>query len=111
MGRGSPDFIESQIVKGWKGPYRSSHSHTPAMGRDPFHQTRLLRAPSNLTLSTAREGTATASLGNLGQGPTTLRVKNLFPQSNLNLLSFSFKPLSLALSLQTLVKSPSPAFL
>jgi len=50
------------------------------MSRDIFHQTRVLRAPSNLALSTAREGAATASLGNLGQSLTTLRVKNfLYP--------------------------------
>ena len=48
------------------------------MGRDPFHQSRLLQAPSNLTLNPAREGAATASLGNLGQGLTTLIVKNFF---------------------------------
>jgi len=29
------------------------------MSRDIFHQTRLLRAPSNLTLNTAREGAST----------------------------------------------------
>jgi len=51
---------------------------TPAMGRDTFHQTRVLKAPSNPALNTAREGVATASLGNLGQGLTTLRVKNFF---------------------------------
>jgi len=33
------------------------------MGRDPFPQPRVLRAPSNLALSPAREGAATASLG------------------------------------------------
>jgi len=38
------------------------------MSRDIFHQARLLRAPSSLALSPAREGAATASLGNLGQG-------------------------------------------
>jgi len=42
------------------------------MGRDPFHHPRVLRAPSNLALNPAREGAATASLGNLGQGLTTL---------------------------------------
>jgi len=47
------------------------------MGRDPFHQSRLLKAPSNPALNTAREGAATASVGNLGQGLSTLRVKNL----------------------------------
>ena len=49
------------------------------MGRDPFHQTSLLKAPSNLALNTAREGAATASLGNLGQGLTTLRMKKSLP--------------------------------
>jgi len=39
-------------------------------------------------LDTAREGAATASLGNLGQGLTTLMVKNFFPISHLNLPSF-----------------------
>jgi len=46
--------------------------------RDPFPQPRVLRAPSNLALNPAREGAATASLGNLGQGLTTLSVKNFF---------------------------------
>jgi len=55
------------------------------MGRDPFHQTRVLRAPSNLASNTAREGAATASLGNLCQCFTTLMVKNFFLISNLNL--------------------------
>jgi len=45
------------------------------MGRDPFHLPRVLPAPSNLALNPAREGAATASLGSLGQGLTTLRVK------------------------------------
>jgi len=57
------------------------------MGRDLFHQPRAVRAPSNLALNTAREGTATASLGNLGQGLTTLMVKNFFLISNLNFTS------------------------
>jgi len=48
----------------------------PAVGRDPFHQPRLLRAPSNLALNPAGEGAATASLGSLGQGLTTLTGKN-----------------------------------
>jgi len=81
------------------------------MSRDTFHQTRLLRAPSSLTLNTAREGAATASLGNLGQGLTTLMVKNFFLISHLNVPSFSLQPFPLVLSLHTLVKSPSPSFL
>jgi len=81
------------------------------LGRDIFHQTRLLKAPSNLALNIAREGAATASLGNLGQGLTTLMVKNFFLTSNINLPSFSLKLSPLVLSLYALVKSPSPAFL
>jgi len=48
------------------------------MGRDIFHQTKVLRAPSSLALNTAREGAATASLGSLGQGLTSLMGKNFF---------------------------------
>jgi len=81
------------------------------MGRDTFHQTRLLRASSSLALNTAREGAATVSLGNLFQCLATLTEKNFFLISNLNLPSFSLKPLPLVLSLLALVKSPSPAFL
>jgi len=55
------------------------------MGRDPFHQPRELRAPSNLALNTAREGAARASLGNLCQGLTTFIGKSFFLRSNLNL--------------------------
>ena len=83
----------------------------PALSRDVFHQTRLLRAPSNLALNTAREGAATASLGNLFQCFTTLMLKNFFQTSNLNLPSFSLQPFPLVLSLHTLVISPSPSFL
>jgi len=78
------------------------------MSRDILHQPRLLRAAS---LSTAREGAATASLGNLGQCLTTLMGKNFFLISHLNLPSFSLEPFPLVLSLHTLVKSPSPSFL
>jgi len=48
------------------------------MSRDIFHWTRVLRASSNLALSTAREGAATAPLGSVGQGLTTLRGKKFF---------------------------------
>jgi len=98
--------IESQNGLGWKGPYRSSSSSPPAMSRDTFHYTRLLRAPSSLALNIAGEGTATASLGNLCQCPVTLTVKNFFLLSTLNLPSFSLKPLPLVLSLHALVKVP-----
>jgi len=71
----------------------------------------LLTAPSNLALNPAREGTATASLGNLGQGLTTLMGKNFILISHLNLPSFSLELFPLVLPLHTLVKSPSPSFL
>jgi len=70
----------------------------PAMSRDIFHQPRVLRAPSNLALNTAREGAATASLDSLGQCLTTLMVKNFFLTSDLNLPSFSLEPFPLVLS-------------
>jgi len=97
----------------WVGrdPYRPSNPTPPVVGRDTFHQTRSLRAPSNLALNTAREGAATASLSNLGQGLTTLIVKKFFLVSNLNLPSFSLKPLPVVLARQALVKSHPPAFL
>jgi len=62
-------------------------------------------------LNPAREGAATASLGSLGQGLTTLMGKNFFLISNLTLPSISSQPFPLVLSLHTLVKSPSPSFL
>jgi len=40
-------------VLGWKGNDRSPSSTPPATGRDTFHQTRLLKALSNLALNTA----------------------------------------------------------
>jgi len=77
------------------------------MGRDIFHQTKVLQAPSNPALDTAREGAATASLGNLGQGLTTLMGKNFFLISTLNLPSFSLKLLPLVLSVPQLRGSPA----
>ena len=61
------------------------------MGRDIFHQPGLLRAPSNLALNTAREGAATASLGNLCWCFITLMVKNFLQISAL--LVYSHSPL------------------
>jgi len=59
------------------------------MGLDTFHYTRLPKAPSSLAFNTSREAAPTASLGNLCQCLTTLRVKSSFLISELNLLSFS----------------------
>jgi len=48
------------------------------MGRDIFHQIRVLRALSNLAWNGSTDGASPTSLGNLRQGLTTLRVKNFF---------------------------------
>ncbi|XP_071594637.1 ubiquitin carboxyl-terminal hydrolase CYLD-like isoform X2 [Heliangelus exortis] len=73
----------------------------------PLIQPRLLKASSNLVLNTSRA--ATTSLGNLLQSLTTLILKN-FLRSSLNLFSFSLNPFPFVLLLNTLMKSPSPAF-
>jgi len=96
---------------GLEGTIRSSGSNSPAKSRGIFQETRLLRAPSNLALNTAREGAATTPLGSLCQCFTTLMVKNFILISNLNLPPISLEPFPLVLSLHTLVKSPSPSFL
>lgn len=71
---------------------------------DIFQYIRLLRAQSNLTLNTCRDGASPASsLGNLFQYLTTLIITSVFLISSLNLLSLSLKPLPLFLSLQALV--------
>jgi len=59
-------------------------------------------------LEPCRGGAATASLGSLGQGLTTLMGKNFFLTSDLNLPSFSLQLFPLVLSLHVLVKSPCP---
>ncbi|KAK4827897.1 hypothetical protein QYF61_022320 [Mycteria americana] len=74
------------------------------MSRDIFNQSRLLRAPSNLTLKVSRDGASTTSLGNLCQCFTTFIIKNFFLISSLNLPSFTLKPLPLVLSQQALPK-------
>ena len=79
------------------------------MAGDIFHEVRVLKAPSNLTLNASRDGASTTCLGNLCQRPTPLIVTNVLLLSNLNLPSFSLKPLPLVLSLQGLAKSLSPS--
>jgi len=76
------------------------------MGRDTFHQTWVLEAPSNPALNTSKEGTSTASLGNLFQHLTNFKVKNFFITVNIKLPSFRLKPLLLVLSLHGLVNVP-----
>ena len=97
----------------WVGRDLSDHLvPTPLPGAGtPSTRPGCSKHPSNLALNTSRQGASTASLGNLFQCLTTLPVKNFFLTSNLNLPSFSLKPLRLVLLLHGLVKSPSPAFL
>lgn len=64
------------------------------MGRNVFHQIRLLRVPSNPTLNIFRAEVFTA-LGNLFNCLITLTVKIFFLMSNLNLPFFSLKLLPL----------------
>ncbi|NWH64462.1 WIPF1 protein, partial [Geococcyx californianus] len=55
----------------WVGRALKYHPVPSALGRDTSHQPRLLRNPSNLALSTSKEGAPTASLGTLCQGLPT----------------------------------------
>ena len=82
---------------GLEGTLKITLFHPLCHGQGLPHQPRVLQALSNMALSTARA--ARASLGDPGQGPTTLIEKKFFLMSNLKLPSFSFKPLSLLLSL------------
>jgi len=91
---------------GLEGTFQGHLVQPPAMSRDIFNQTRLLRAPCNL----AWDGASTTSLGNLCQGFTTLSVKKFFFMSRLNLPSFSLKPSPLVLLLEALLRSLSPSF-
>jgi len=49
---------------GLEGTFQGHLVQPPAMSRDIYHQTRLLRAPSNLTLNVSRDRASTTSLGN-----------------------------------------------
>ena len=69
----------------WVGRDLRDHPAPPTMGRDTFHYTRLLKAPSSLALNTSRDGASTASLDSL----TTLRVKYFFLIPYLDLPSFT----------------------
>jgi len=61
---------------GLEGTLQIPQFHPPALGRDPFHQPRLLQAPSNLALNVPRDGASPTSLDNPCQCFTTLIVKN-----------------------------------
>jgi len=99
-------IIESENVLGWKGPYRVP---TPCHGQGPLPPAQGAPSPVQPGLEPCQGRTATASLGSLGQGLTSLMVKNFYLIPNLNLPSFTLNPSPLVLSLHALVKSPSPA--
>ena len=75
------------------------------MGLAVPRQLRLPRAPSNLALSTSRDG-APQLLWAAEWGLTALRVKNFCLTSILNVLSFSSKPFPLGFPLLCFHKSP-----
>jgi len=79
------------------------------MNKNTYNKIRFLKSPSSLTLDICRNGTSTTSAGNPSQYLTVLITKTFFLISNLNLLSFSLKLRSLALSEQGLLKSLSPS--
>ena len=89
---------------GLEGTLQIISFQPPAMGRDTFHQTRLLKAPSHLALNTAREWAATASLDNLCQCLTTVLVKKFLPCIQSKSTLPQFKAITHVLLLQTLLK-------
>jgi len=63
----------------WVGRDLTDHPvPTPCHGQGHLPSDQLLKALSDLALNPAREGAATASLGNLGHSLTTLKVQNFF---------------------------------
>ena len=85
---------ESQNGLGWKGPSKEHPTQPHVIGRDFFHQIRLVRALFNLTLNTPSAGTSTTSLGNLCQCLATLRVKKFLPYVWSNSTVFQFKTIT-----------------
>ena len=78
------------------------------MGRVANHQLGLPRIPSHLAFNASRDGGIHSFCGCLFQHLTTLRVKNFFLTSSLNLPSSCSKPFSLVLSLWDCKKSVLP---
>ena len=88
-----------------EGTFKDHPVPIPCCGLGAPHQVRLSKATSNLALDTSRDGASTTSLGSQCQDLAALGVENFLLTSNLNLLSFSFKPLCLVLPLSDHVKS------
>lgn len=64
-----------------------------------------------MVLNSSRNGTSTTSFSHLFRCLNTLWVKNFILTSNINLFSFSLKPLPVVLSLSVCVQSESPSCL
>lgn len=82
---------------------------SPSPNPSTIQQTRVLRAPFNLTQSISRDIPSSTSLGNLTQCLTTFIIKKFLPFFSFK-HSLSLKLFSLVLSIHALEKS-SPAFL
>jgi len=70
-------------------------SHSPTLCPSRVTYSRLQRTTSRRVLSISREGDSTTSLGSLGQGSITLRVKKFFLIFSWNSLCFRLCPLPL----------------
>ena len=92
----------------WVGKELKAHpAPTPATGTDTFHYSSLLQAPvSNLASNTARDGAATASLGNLCQRLSTLTGKNFCLRAQSPLCQVKAMILVLSCPYKTLSKAP-----
>lgn len=87
-----------------------SNPATPSMARDTSLLIRLLKTSSILAFNTSRDGTSTTFLGNLFGTDcmrlSTLKAKNFFLTSSINLPSDSLKPFSLVDDYMSLQKAP-----
>ena len=75
---------------GLEGTLKTIQFQSLAVSRTATHQLRLPRAPSNLALTTSRDGAHTASLGSCASTSLSSRVKNVLLMSIRDLSSFNF---------------------
>lgn len=112
------DWLQDWVYQGcfmvWNYMQPQNHRIIQA-GRDlqdylvqsPWHGQEY-KESCNLSLNTSRDGASTASLSNLFQYLTRLKVNIFFPIIYLNLPFFSLKPFHIVLSLHTLLKRACP---
>ena len=84
-------------------------SPSPTLCPRRVTHSRLHSTASRRGWNISREEDSTTSLGSLGQGSVTLRVKKFFLMFSWNFLGFSLCPLPLVLSLGTTGKSLAPS--